>query len=80
MKGKKNNRRSLKKNKRNTTTNNKQFIFYANNCDRLSGKMEAFDKVLCDLKPSVFALEETKRKINDPPMKCTNVENYQVFE
>jgi hypothetical protein len=28
----------------------------------------------------VFVLKETKRKINDPQMKCKNVNNYQVFE
>ena len=36
--------------------------------------------MLGDLTPAVFALEETKRKINEPPMKCNNISNYQVFE
>ena len=36
--------------------------------------------MLCDLTPAVFFLQETKRKISDPPFKTENISNYQVFE
>ena len=33
-----------------------------------------------NLAPSVFALQETKRKLSDPPLRASNLSNYQVFE
>ena len=42
--------------------------------------MESFNKVLSDLKPAIFGLQETKQKINDPSIKCENLKNYQTFE
>ena len=32
------------------------------------------------MKPSIFGLEETKQKKDDPPIKCENLANYQTFE
>ena len=57
-----------------------QIVFYANNCNKIGTKMESFNKVLSDLKPTIFCLEETKQKVNDPPIKCDNLINYQTFE
>ena len=48
---------------------NTQIVFYANNCNKLGTKMDSFNQLLSDLKPSVFGLQETKQKINDPPLK-----------
>ena len=78
----KQNRRSLKKNKlsRKENKNNKPFVFIGNNCAKISNKIDSFNKVLHDLTPSVFALQETKRKKDDPPIKAENLKNYQVFE
>ena len=42
--------------------------------------METFNKVLKYVTPSVFVLEETKRNLTDPPLKVSNLNNYQVFE
>ena len=42
--------------------------------------MESFDKLLFDRQPSVWFLQETKRKIYDPRMKSINLINYQIFE
>ena len=42
--------------------------------------MESFNKMLCDKKPSIWFLQETKRKIHDPKMKASNLINYQIFE
>ena len=53
---------------------------YGNNCNGIISKMDSFNKILCDLQPSVFSLQEIKRKISDPPIKSCNLENYQIFE
>ena len=53
---------------------------YGNNCNGLKSKIDSFDKVLYDLEPCVFAIQETKRKLSDPPLKSNNMHNYQVFE
>ena len=42
--------------------------------------MESFNKMLFDRKPSIWLLQETKRKINDPKIHASNIVNYQVFE
>ena len=55
-------------------------MFYGNNCNKIGTKIESFNKLLSDLKPSIFGLEETKLKVNDPPIKCENLINYQTFE
>ena len=69
----------MKHNKRNKS-NRSAFTIYGNNCDKIGNKTESFNKVLSDLTPSVFFLQETKRKQTDPPLKLSNVINYQVFE
>ena len=69
----------MKHNKRNTY-NKSAFTIYGNNCDKIGNKTESFNKVLSDLSPCVFVLQETKRKQADPPLKITNIINYQVFE
>ena len=43
-------------------------------------KIESFNKVLSDLKPAIFGLQETKQKLFDPPIKCESMKNYQTFE
>ena len=50
------------------------------NAAGLTSKMQTFDKVLFDIHPSVFILQETKRKMHAPKMNAKNLENYQVFE
>ena len=57
----KTNRRALKHNKRKKFYKS-DFTIYGNNCDKIGNKIESFDKGLCDLTPSVFILQETKRK------------------
>ena len=42
--------------------------------------MESFDKVLYDIRPSIFMLQETKRKKCSGKMKTNNLDNFQVFE
>ena len=58
----------------------KEFSIYGNNCNQISNKLESFNKMLSDLIPSIFILQETKRKVSDPPLKVSNLSNYQVFE
>ena len=50
----------MKKNKRANNLNNTQLVFYANNCNKLGSKIESFNQLLSDLKPSIFGLQETK--------------------
>ena len=56
----KRNRRSFKHNKGNKS-NKSEFTIYGNNCDKIGNKLESFNKVLSDLTPSVFILQETKK-------------------
>ena len=72
-------RRALKKNKRNNFMG-ENIKIVAINCAGITSKMESFNKMLCDIKPSIWLLQETKRRIYDPKMKANNLINYQVFE
>ena len=49
------------------------FAVFGNNCNRISNKLESFNKALSDLSPAVFTLQETKRKISDSLMKADNL-------
>ena len=51
-----------------------------NNCAGLASKVNSFNQSLKDLKPAVFALQETKRGPNAPKLKMENLKNYQLFE
>ena len=70
----------MKKHKRARNVNNNQLVFYANNCNKISNKIQSFNQLLSDLKPSIFGLQETKQGLNDPPLKCDNLINYQTSE
>ena len=50
------------------------------NAAGITSKMNSFDKLLFDIRPSVFIIQETKRKLNAPKMRAKNLENYEVFE
>ena len=50
------------------------------NAAGITCKMESFDKLLFDVNPSIFMIQESKRKSNAPKMKAKNLQNYQVFE
>ena len=39
----------------------------------ITSKIYSFDKLLFDIHPSVFILQETKRKLNAPKMKAKNL-------
>ena len=58
----------------------KSVIFVGINAAGITSKMQSFDKLLFDINPSVFMLQETKRKQGAPNMKANNLDNYQVFE
>ena len=49
------------------------------NASGLTSKVESFDKVLFDRKPSIWFMQETKRKPTDPHIKAKNLVNYQIF-
>ena len=50
------------------------------NAAGITSKVESFDKLLFDINPSIFMLQETKRRINAPKIRAQNLANYQVFE
>ena len=68
-------RRGLKKNKRINCTGD-SFRIVAINCAGITSKIASFNKMLFDRKPSVWFLQETKRKMHDPKMKASNLINY----
>ena len=65
-------------NKVHVTGNNVSIIGI--NVAGITSKMQAFDKVLFDIHPSVFMLQETKRKTYAPKINAKNLLNYQVSE
>ena len=50
------------------------------NAAGITSKLDSFDKLLFDRKPSIWMMQETKRKITDKPIQTENLVNYQVFE
>ena len=50
------------------------------NAAGITSKIESFDKVFFDIQPSIFVLQETKRRLHVPKMRAKNLEKYQVFE
>ena len=70
----------IKKNKRGKRRNSKNFSrtlrFLGVNAAGLKSKLLSFNKVLTELKPSVFFVEETKMKYEGR----LRLENYIVFE
>ena len=74
------NRRSFKKNKRNFNVIGQSVVIVGVNAAGITSKMDSFDKLLFDLKPSIWMIQETKRKQTSPKMRSENLINYQVFE
>ena len=58
----------------------KSLNIIAINAAGITSKMDSFNKLLFDIQPSVFMLQETKRRQGSAKMKAKNLENYQVFE
>ena len=57
----------------------KSIIIVGINAAGITSKMESFDKLLFNIQPSIWMLQETKRKLGDPKTKAINLINYQVF-
>ena len=74
------NRRGLKKNKRKESKLGNSVTIVGINAAGITSKIDSFDKLLFDLQPSIFMLQETKRKPGDAKMKAKNLANYQLFE
>ena len=58
----------------------KTVSFVGINTAGITSKMQSFDKLLYDIQPSIFMLQESKRRLSAPSMKAKNLFNYQVFE
>ena len=50
------------------------------NAAGITSTIESFDKLLFNLQPSIWMVQETKRKQISPKMKAQHLINYQVFE
>ena len=75
------NRRGLKKNKRsNHNIIGKELVIVGINAAGITSKLYSFDKLIFDLKPSVWLMQESKRNATDPVLRTTNLINDQVFE
>ena len=73
----KKNRRALKSNKKNNVSKCVKFVGI--NSAGLTSKLESFDVLLSNLRPSVFFLQETKFRMNGQ-LKTTNSANYHIYE
>ena len=58
---------------------NSKFKIVGTNSAGLTSKLHSFDKLLNDLKPSVFCLQETKMKTQSR-IKTENSRNYTIYE
>ena len=58
----------------------KSVTFIGANAAGITSKLASFDKLLFDLKPTVWFMQETKRNNNQPSLKSENLQNYQIFE
>ena len=60
--------------------NGKSIRVFGVNAAGITSKLDSFDKLLFDRKPSIWMMQETKRRITDKPIQTENLVNYQVFE
>ena len=54
--------------------------FCGNYCSRNNFPNNSFDKLLCDVKPTIWMMQETKRNMISPNMRANYLGNYQIFE
>ena len=71
------NRRSLRKNKISSCST--QLKLVGVNCAGLTSKLDSLNYLLGSVRPSIFFLQETKRK-KQGGWKIQNGSNYQIFE
>ena len=72
----KQNRRGLKKNKNsNLNMIGKELVIVGINAAGITSKLESFDKMIYDLKPSVWLMQESKQNETDPVLKTANLIN-----
>ena len=50
------------------------------NAAGITSKIDSFDKMLFDRNPSIWMMQETKRRSTDAKIKSNNLVNYQVYE
>ena len=79
-----NNTKAKKKNRRvksrtKEKTSNRKFKLIGVNSAGLSSKLHSFDKILQNIQPAIFFVQETKMKVIGK-IKTENAKNYQIFE
>ena len=50
------------------------------NAAGITSKIDSFDKMIFDRSPSIWMMQETKRRSTDSKIKSKNLVNYQVYE
>ena len=60
--------------------NGKSVTMIGINSAGITSKLESFNKLLCDVKPTIWFMQETKRNINQSDLKSNNLQNYHIFE
>ena len=75
----KKNRRALRSNKKNGKSLTKNIRFVGVNSAGLSSKLESFDSLLSNLRPSVLFVQETKFRTNGK-LKTENSDKYFIYE
>ena len=82
----KKNRRALKRNKtKKFHVNCKSVIMVGINSAGITSKLESFNKLLFDIQPTLWFMQETKRNINQSSLALNNLtsnnlQNYPIFE
>ena len=54
----------------------KELVVVEINAAGIKSKLDSFDKLIFDLKPSIWLIQEFKRNATDPVLKTTNLINY----
>ena len=74
------NRRGLKKNKRGDLNMiGKELVILGINAAGITSKLDSFDKMIFDLKPSVWMMQESKRNATDSVIKNNQFNQLSSF-
>ena len=60
--------------------NGKSIRIVGVNAAGITSKLDSFDKLIFDRRPSIWMMQETKRRVTDKQIQTKNLVNYQVFE
>ena len=79
LKTKKKKNRRVEKREKSSKNVKKELNLLGVNAAGISSKLYSFDKVIADIKPGVFFIQETKMR-KEGMIKTAQLANYQIFE